>query len=220
MCNAYRLTTDQEAMRRLFRLPPAADRLGNFRPADGVWPDQDAPVVLGGEAGGGAGGGRTLELLRWGFPPPPGARQPVTNARNLESGFWRPWLTAAHRCLVPFTGFAEPHPARRDERGRVANAWFAVRGAEVSAFAGVWRPWRGERLQAVDGKPRRQRVAGDWRLFAILTTAPNPLVAAVHPKAMPVILPPEAWDAWLTAPWEEAGRLVRALPAEEMEMAG
>ena len=80
----------------------------------------------------------------------------------------------ARRCIVPFSSFAEPKPnAGREE------CWFRVTDAPVAAFAGIWRP-------SVEGK-----------VFAFLTCEPNPLVAPIHPKAMPVILHPEDYDNWL-----------------------
>ncbi|WP_325175502.1 hypothetical protein [Cereibacter sphaeroides] len=50
-------------------------------------------------------------------------------------------------------------------------------------------------------------------LFAFLTTVPNAEVAAVHPKAMPVIVThPSEWKIWLEAEWSEARLLQRPLP--------
>jgi len=47
-------------------------------------------------------------------------------------------------------------------------------------------------------------------LFAFLTCAPNAEIAAIHPKAMPVILnKPAEWEAWLGAPFEMVAQLQR-----------
>jgi putative SOS response-associated peptidase YedK len=49
-------------------------------------------------------------------------------------------------------------------------------------------------------------------LFGFLTTEPNAEMAAVHPKAMPVILTePGDWALWLAAPWPDAAVLQRPL---------
>ena len=63
-------------------------------------------------------------------------------------------------------------------------------------FAGLWEHWT---------VPRGKNLTGSLAAFApgegietctILTTAANALVAQVHDR-MPVILPPEAFGAWL-----------------------
>ena len=44
------------------------------------------------------------------------------------------------------------------------------------------------------------------------------MVAAVHPKAMPVILTrPDDWETWLQAPWQEAASLQRPLDDAVLE---
>lgn len=162
----------------------------NLGPRGDVYPDQDAPILRPANTSG------ELELasLRWGFPPIAAGKAPITNIRNLKSRWWRdvnrPYLLEReYRCLVPFTAFAEP----------VRNpTWFQVPEKEVAYFAGIWRPWNGERLAPVPGKTRRARQHGDWSLFAFLTTEANSIVRPVHEKAMPVILhTPETCRQWL-----------------------
>lgn len=160
----------------------------NLPAQENIYPDQDAPILRP------CGDGVELTMARWGFPPIPGQKSPITNIRNLNSRWWRDvnreyLLEPEYRCLVPFTAFAEPV---RD------STWFSVPDTELSFFAGIWRPWKGERLAEVPGKKRRARVEGDWELYAFLTTEANDVVRPVHEKAMPVILTePSEWREWL-----------------------
>lgn len=146
-------------------------------------------------------GNTHIDVMRWGVPLTVPGKKPgttltkhVTNVRNLESPFWRSMLTSpAQRCLVPFTKFAEPHIGL----GR-AEHWFTVVERPVAAFAGVWRASE----------------AGN--VFAFLTCAPNPLVAPLHPKAMPVILHESDYDCWLTGTYAEAVSLAVPFPSQLM----
>jgi putative SOS response-associated peptidase YedK len=124
---------------------------------------------------------------------------PVTNVRNLASPYWRSWLKAQWRCLVPATSFCE----WTDSRPKVTN-WFALdESRPLFAFAGIWRLWTGERKGEM----------GEHRLFSFLTTEANDIVRPIHAKAMPVLLTtPEEWDAWLGGSIEEATTLQRPLP--------
>jgi putative SOS response-associated peptidase YedK len=57
-------------------------------------------------------------------------------------------------------------------------------------------------------------------VFAFLTTDPNPLVAPIHPKAMPVLLHSEDEQCWLQAPLEDVMELVGPFPAQLMRVGG
>ncbi len=175
MCNLYSMTTNVEAIRRLFKVTGPAPNLPLFPE---IYPDREAPIIRADEAG-----ERRVELARWGVPPLGGVSRPVTNVRNLASPFWRASLASpARRCLVPVTGFvewtAEPDPVTNCKR----KVWFARADGEPFVFAGVTRA-------SAPGEPIR---------FAFLTCEPNALVGAVHPKAMPVVLNGDAIDAWLS----------------------
>jgi len=95
---------------------------------------------------------------------------------------------------VPFTSFSEFNKA---EGGDV---WFALdESRPLAVFAGIWTRWTSVR------KVKEGETTND--LFGFLTTAPNAVVAPIHPKAMPVILTTEQEiETWLTAPAEEALR--------------
>lgn len=197
MCNLYSQTKSPDAMRRLFKV--VHDRTGNLPPLPGIFPDQFAPVIRTAKDG-----QREAIQMRWGFPPP-GDGRPVTNVRNLNSGYWRGWLGKAEfRCLAPATSFCE----YTDSLPKVSH-WFALDDSRpLFAFAGIWRPWTGTR------GTKKDPVTGEHRLFSILTTEANDDVRPIHAKAMPVVLTtPSEFEQWLTAPIEEALKLQRPLPA-------
>ena len=167
-----------------------------------------------------AEGNRPLEpvAMEWGFPcKVPSKRDPavkldkyVTNARNLGSSMWKPSLANPdRRCLVPFTHFAEPHPeGGAGHDGKPRQMWFSIPDRPIAFFTGLWRPT--ERGEA----------------FAFATTLPNAIVSPWHPKAMPAILNPRDFTAWLDGSHDVALALVRpfegamteqvATPADEM----
>ena len=194
MCNHYEGHPDE--------IPAWADFIGYRSPADifndaklDIWPKRQAPVAMKRDEE------PVIEMLQWGVPRTIPGKRPgsiitkrVTNVRNLTSPFWRSMLSKpAQRCLVPFSRFAEPKPnAGREE------VWFTVTGTPVSAFAGIWRP----------------STEGD--VFAFLTCEPNPLVEPIHPKAMPLILQPDDYEAWMSgAPAEE---LAHPFPSQLMSI--
>ena len=196
MCNLYRMTSNPQAIAQLFA--PVDTGGTNLAPFQEIYPDQEAPVLV---AGRGAGAAKRLGTMQWGWPPFGAVKRPITNIRNLASPMWRQALAdPRRRCLVPVTAFsewsAEPDPAT----GRKRKHWFALRHAELFAFAGLWR------------------MTGEGARFAFLTCEANAVVGRVHPKAMPVILPDAAAaNRWLTADGPGAAALQCALADALME---
>ena len=159
--------------------------------------------------------GRELTLARWGMPSPAFALKGrncdsgVTNIRNVASPHWRRWLRVQNRCVVPFTSFSE-HETTAD--GKKLPVWFALdEGRPLAFFAGIWTAWTSVR------KVKEGETTND--LFGFLTTEPNALVGAIHPKAMPVILTTrEEIDLWMDAPAPDALRLQRPLADDALEI--
>jgi hypothetical protein len=127
LCNLYRLTTNVEAIRRLFAVT-GASRFANLSDFPEIYPNRDAPVIRAR-----AEGGREVAIMRWGFPPPQAAARPVTNVRNLasHSGAPRsPGRTGAAR--------ARDGVLRMGGRGRI-KAQGLVRNAGRRTVCFCWR---------------------------------------------------------------------------------
>ena len=137
MCNLYAMTTNQEAIRQLFKV--AVDNTGNLPSKPGIYPDYAAPIVRNSDAG------RELAQMRWGMPTQAkfleGKRTDprLTNVRNATSLHWRCWLRIENRCVVPFNSFAEPDNGTFGGR---APVWFAFGDIRpLTCFAGIWTHW-------------------------------------------------------------------------------
>jgi putative SOS response-associated peptidase YedK len=193
MCNRYRMSAKQAEVALRFRIDP---RLimpePEPLPPPELFPKRIGYVVRK------ENGARVLDTMMWGFPPPATGRAPVTNVRNLSSPFWRSALNKPdRRCLVPVTEFCE----WSGEKGAKKEHWFSVAESPIFAFAGVWRPTE------------------QGKAYAFLTCEPNPLVAPIHPKAMPVMLQEEDYDAWLDGEVESACALAQPFPSQLMRVA-
>lgn len=216
MCNLYSQNKSQDDLCGTFDDATEDDEViedmaGNLPPMPGIYPDYPAAIFRPAPTG-----GWQLSVARWGMPTPPqflaGKRTDpgVTNIRNLASPHWRRWLGVEHRCLVPFTSFAEPDGRLGPNTGK--PVWFAL-GADrpLAFFAGIRTEWTSTR------KLKEGEVTVD--AFGFLTCAPNREVERIHPKAMPVILVrPEEWRLWLTAPIDRALLLQRPLPDGELDI--
>jgi putative SOS response-associated peptidase YedK len=197
MCGRYTLSTPAGRLAEEFQL----DSTVEIAPSYNVAPTQQVAAVLEDE------GGRRLEMLRWGLvpswadDPEIGAR--MINARS-ETAPEKPSFRRAfrgRRCLIPADGFYE----WKRENGGKQPYYFHMQGGRPFAFAGLWEGWEkgGE---------------GTLRTCVILTTRANPVLSGIHDR-MPVILPHDAYDAWLDpdAGREELGELMIPYPNDDLE---
>lgn len=152
-------------------------------------------------------GMRHLDALRWGLVPrwakdaSGGARMINARAEGVADKPAFRDAFAKRRCLVPMDGFYE---WRTDGRAKQPFAC-APRSGEPMVCAGLWEGWK--------------HPDGEWlRSFTIVTCASAGRQALLHDR-MPVILPRDAWDAWL-APTTTAPDLLALLrPAEDATLA-
>jgi putative SOS response-associated peptidase YedK len=193
MCGRFASVLPPELIARLFR---TRGELPNTAASWNVAPTQRAMVVRRHPTD----GERRLDALSWGLVPHftrdlKAARRPI-NARSetaASSGMFRGAL-ASRRCLVPADAFYEWLPL---PDGKQPFA-IARQDGEVLAFAGLWESWRDP--------------AGEiLRSFAILTTAANAEMAALHDR-MPVVLEPADWPAWLGESESDPPGLCRPAP--------
>lgn len=162
-----------------------------------IAPGQLVPVVTQDSQS----GDRRIELMRWGLQPMWAVRKgsPFTriNARDdtLKEAAFK-GRTPGERCLIPSTGFYE----WKREGKKKTPYLFQLTGGGLFAFAGIC-----DRSAEVP-------------TFAIVTTAPNAVVAPIHDR-MPVMLGKREalWWAEPDREWSEVGKLLRAFPEQQME---
>lgn len=203
MCNLYSMTTNHEAILRLFKV--SHNRASPIEAQPAIFPGGNAPIVR--RAGDGE---RELLPLSWGFVLLLKDKAPkrVTNFRDdkIKSLFWSASLRE-RRCLVPVTSFSEP----KGKKPAIWH-WFALSEArEPFAFAGIWRHYK--------GPIRKDGETVEIDTFPFMTTKPNALVATVHPARMQVMLVgEEAQTRWLDGTQEEALSLVQSFPEDAMSI--
>jgi putative SOS response-associated peptidase YedK len=198
MCGRYGMIVTRPALSAAFPhadFPLAIPPRWNIAPSQGVL----ALRRLGGQTAG--------EVVRWGIglpAEPGGARRDLINVRaeTALSGGWLASLLAGQRVLLPASHFFEWRGSGRQRR----PVAIAHRDG-LMAFAGVRGRWvdpaSGEVVPAV----------------AILTCAPNRVMAEIHGR-MPVVLGPESWDRWLDprATAADLAALLVACPDEALTL--
>ncbi len=180
-------------------------------PRFNVCPSENVLVVArGGPAPPGVAGPATAKVgwMKWGLvpwfahDPKSGPRSINARAETLATNrtFREPF--ERRRCLIVADGFYEWRRIGTERH----PMFFRLRSRRPFVFAGVWDRW----------KPRE---GGEPLVScAIVTCAPNGLVAPIHDR-MPAIVPPDERAHWLAADAEpaELAALLRPYPESEME---
>ena len=134
-----------------------------------------------------------MESTSWAKDPAIGHK--LINARS-ETVAEKPSFRSAfrhRRCLIPADGFYE-----WQRRGGTRQPWlFGFRNGAPLVFAGLWERWTVPESAALTGSLAERGPGDAVETCTILTAAANETVAPVHGR-MPVILPPDTWDAWLS----------------------
>jgi putative SOS response-associated peptidase YedK len=142
--------------------------------------------------------------LQWGLVPhwakDPKIAYKTINAR-VETVDTAPSYRQAfkkQRCLIPVDGFYE---WKKVLGGKIPHS-IGMADDSPFVFAGLWEGWK-------------DPASDEWlRTCTIITGEPNEFVAQIHTR-MPVILPEEHHEAWLSG---EAGKeILVPFPAERMK---
>jgi putative SOS response-associated peptidase YedK len=174
MCGRFTFQPTEEFYER-FQITNPLDAL---IPRYNIAPGQMVPVVISQSP-------NRVVLMRWGLIPH-GAKDQKTaykmiNAR-IETLTQRPsyrGLLAAHRCLVPASGYYE---WKTEERGKIPYYIHPAEGSFI-AFAGLYDTWTNAQGE-------------ETPTFTIVTRDADDQMAQLHNR-MPVVLAREDEQAWL-----------------------
>ncbi len=184
MCGRFTRNYTWAQIHALYRLTaPAA--IPNFQPSFNVCPTDPADVVVPNE------GAPELSSMRWALVPywwnkslKESMKLASFNAR-VETVATKPFFREPFkkkRCLMSVSGYYE----WQDTPSGKQPWYFTARdGSPVLTVAALWDEWKnretGERIKSC----------------AMIICEPNEFVAEVHDR-MPVLLPPEKFDHWLS----------------------
>ncbi len=202
MCGRAILVSSVEDIAEMFAIPlPSVAALAS-PPRFNVAPGQDLVVVRDAPSSSVGGAGRELARLRWGLVPwwskdtkiagrcIQARAETVAKAPAFRDAF------QSRRCLAIVDGFYEWSGTGKSRQPHYVH----LPRSGPFAIAAVWDSWKspdGTRLETV----------------AVVTTAARGPVAKLHDR-MPLVLDAEARELWLTAPPDEARRLVSLGEAE------
>jgi putative SOS response-associated peptidase YedK len=222
MCGRYASSADPDALVEVFEVDEVETE--PLQPDYNVAPTKQVYAVLErrhrDEAGDPVGDPtRRLRSVRWGLVPA-WAKDPAIGSRMINAraetlaekpAFRRAF--ARRRCLLPADGYYEWRAPGPDAPDRRKQPFFITGTAgRPLAMAGLYEIWHDPAL------PREDPTAWLWTV-TVVTTDAGVDVAEIHDR-MPVVLPPEGIDRWLTPDLADPGQLadlLRPAPAGTLQ---
>lgn len=197
MCGRFTLTKPPDLVTQHFSVPAAAaSPRYNIAPTQTVW------AVRASQDG-------VRELIQpvWGLIP--AWTRELSDAVYLinaraETLSEKPAFRNAfreRRCLIPADGFYE----WQQTVGKLKQPWYIqLQDSGLFGFGGLWEEWRSPSGEIVNS-------------CAIVTVAANEAMAPVHDR-MPLILAPEAYDAWLAPREAGPSEILQPYPSELLRL--
>jgi putative SOS response-associated peptidase YedK len=210
MCGRFASFTETQDLADQIAIAEIAEDARLLPPSWNVAPTDPVRIVVERTAKNSEEVTRSMRLARWGLVPS-WAKDPSVGARMINArreslldkpAFAKPF--AARRCLVLADGYYEWRkldlPAAGSKKVPKQAYWIHPAGPGAAVFAGLYEFWRNPAASETD--PDR------WLISTTVITRPaSDQMAAIHDR-MPLVLPPEAWNAWLDPAVRDASELL------------
>jgi putative SOS response-associated peptidase YedK len=211
MCGRFASFTETQDLADQLAIAELAEDARLLPPSWNVAPTDPVRIVVERASKGSKEVTRSMRVARWGLVPSwakdPGVGARMINARSEtlldKPAFAKPF--AARRCLVLADGYYEWRklalPATGSKKVAKQPYWIHPAGPGPAVLAGLYEFWRNPAANETD--PDRWLVS-----TTVVTRAASDRMALIHDR-MPLVLPPETWDAWLDPSVRDASDLLR-----------
>lgn len=175
MGDRYTITADAATLAARYAL----DVPERYQPRYNAAPTQILPVIIQGSEG--------FSYFYWGQLPERSNNRSITSkllmapAESLPERTTGQMALSHHRCLIPCDGFYEWKQVSKKGKIPYRITW---RDGKLFSMAGIWEEFDDESGNVV-------------HTFRILTTPSNQALSDINPR-MPLIIPKEAEDHWLS----------------------
>ena len=178
MCGRFTMTyEDVEFIAAGLGVP--VEQLNLYKPRYNVAPTDQHPILRM------AYEERAVEFAKWGLinwwqkDAKSAFKQINARAETIDTSPAFREVFKQKRCVIPNDGFFEWTGPKTDRQ----PTWIHRPDGQMLLFAGLWEAWK--------VRPNEYETT-----FTIITTSANDLMAPIHDR-MPVILSPDAVDAWI-----------------------